>query len=211
LRFHDLKILILAPHTDDGELGCGATISKALEDGAEVWYVAFSTAKESVPEGMPKNILEIEVRDATGRLGIDPSHLVVHGYTVRRLSYSRQEILEDLVQLRKDIAPDLVFMPSLGDLHQDHSTVAAEALRAFKNCSILCYELPWNNLTFSNQCFSVVERKHVERKVEALTAYNSQKMRTYMSEEYVMSLARTRGVQIGKDFAEAFEVVRWIM
>ena len=43
------RILVVAPHTDDGELGCGATIDKALEAGAEVRYVAFSTAKESVP------------------------------------------------------------------------------------------------------------------------------------------------------------------
>jgi hypothetical protein len=84
-------------------------------------------------------------------------------------------------------------------------------MRAFKNTSILCYELPWNNFEFHNQCFGILERKHVERKVHALAAYNSQKMRTYMSEEYVFSLARTRGVQVGKEFAEAFEVIRWMV
>lgn len=204
------RILVLAPHTDDGELGCGGTIAKAIEDGAEVWYAAFSTAKESVPEGMPSNILEIEVREATRRLGILPERLKVYGYTVRKLSYSRQDILEDLVLLRSEVAPDLVLIPSLKDLHQDHSTVAMEALRAFKNSTILAYELPWNNIDFSSQGFRVLERRHVERKVDALAAYNSQKMRKYMSSEYVFSLARTRGVQIGVEFAEAFEVIRWI-
>lgn len=211
MNFAGTKILVLAPHTDDGELGCGGTMAKALEQGAEVWYAAFSTAKESVPEGMRPDILEIEVREATRRLGIDPSRLRIRGYTVRKLSYSRQDVLEDLVALRGETAPDIVIMPSLGDVHQDHSTVAAEALRAFKNTSILAYELPWNNFSFQNQCFSVLEKRHVERKVEALAAYNSQKMRKYMTEEYVMSLARTRGVQIGRDYAEAFEVVRWIV
>jgi hypothetical protein len=56
-----------------------------------------------------------------------------------------------------------------------------------------------------------LERRHLERKLGALAAYGSQKMRGYMSEEYIFSLARTRGVQIGREFAECFEVVRWIL
>lgn len=44
------NILVLAPHTDDGELGMGGTISKLIADGKEVTYVAFSTAEESVPD-----------------------------------------------------------------------------------------------------------------------------------------------------------------
>jgi LmbE family N-acetylglucosaminyl deacetylase len=207
----DKKLLVLAPHTDDGELGCGGSIAKAIESGSHVYYAAFSTAKESVPEGMPSNILEIEVREATKRLGIASEHLKVFGYTVRKLNYSRQDILEDLVKLRNEIQPDLVFIPSLNDLHQDHSTLSMEALRAFKNFSILAYELPWNNINFTTQCFSVLEQRHLERKIEALSAYGSQKMRGYMSEEYIFSLARTRGVQIGREFAECFEVVRWIL
>ncbi|HSV55660.1 MAG TPA: PIG-L deacetylase family protein [Magnetospirillaceae bacterium] len=205
------RILVLAPHTDDGELGCGASIARFVEEGAEVHYVAFSTARESVPEGLPKDILEIEVKEATKRLGILPESLLIYGYTVRKLSYVRQDILEDLVRIRSDLKPDLVLMPSLNDLHQDHSTVAAEALRAFKNTSILAYELPWNNIDFSTQGFNVVEGRHVDRKIEALSAYGSQKMRKYMDPEYVRGWARTRGVQIGRDFAEAFEVIRWVM
>lgn len=205
------RILVLAPHTDDGELGCGAAIARFVEEGAEVHYVAFSTAKESVPAGLPENILEVEVREATRRLGILPENLHVFGYTVRKLSYVRQDILEDMVKLRNALSPDLVLMPSRNDLHQDHSTVASEALRAFKNTSILAYELPWNTIDFSTQGFVVVEPRHVDRKIEALAAYGSQKMRKYMDPEYVQGWARTRGVQIGRDFAEAFEVIRWIL
>ena len=52
------NILVLAPHTDDGELGLGGTISKLIELGKKVTYVAFSTAQQSVPEGFPKDILK---------------------------------------------------------------------------------------------------------------------------------------------------------
>jgi len=125
-------ILVLAPHTDDGELGCGGSIVRFLEEGKEVYYVAFSTAEDSVPEGFPRNILEIEVREATKILGIPSSNLIIYKFQVRKLNYVRQEILEELVKIKREINPDLVFIPSPNDLHQDHQTVAMEGMRAFK-------------------------------------------------------------------------------
>ena len=113
------KILVLAPHTDDGELGCGGTIVKFLEEGADVYYAAFSTAEESVPENLPKDILKTEVREATATLGIPAGNLFLYDYEVRKLNYSRQSVLEDLVRLRNNLNPDLVFLPSLKDIHQD--------------------------------------------------------------------------------------------
>jgi len=208
---HHRNILILAPHTDDGEFGCGGSIAKFLKQGSNVYYVAFSTAKKSVPEGLPQDILEKEVKEATKRLCIKPENLIIYGFEVRKLNYVRQDVLEELVQLKKNIDPDLVFLPSPGDLHQDHHTVAMEGLRAFKQTSILGYEVPWNNLTFNNQCFVRLEKEHVEQKVYALDAYNSQKTRHYATEEFIFSLAKTRGVQINAPYAEAFEVIRWIM
>lgn len=205
------RIIVLAPHTDDGEFGCGGSITRFIEDGDEVFYVAFSTAKESVPDGMPENILEIEVKEAIKRLGIKPDNLIVYGFTVRKLNYSRQDILEELVKLKKEINPDLVFMPVVQDLHQDHHTVAMEGLRAFKQTSILGYEMPWNNLSFHNQCFIKLEEKHMDIKVHALDAYNSQKMRYYTSKDFIYSMAITRGVMVNTRYAEAFEVIRWII
>ena len=204
-------VLILAPHTDDGELGAGGTISKLVESGAKVYYAAFSTAEQSVPDGFPKDILKTEVRNATLKLGIPSENLLIYNYEVRKLNYVRQEILEELIRLRKQINPDLILTPSLNDIHQDHSTVAQEGLRAFKQKTILGYELIWNNLTFSTTCFVKLERHHVQKKCDALRAYVSQQHRDYTSEEFIIALAKTRGVQIGSEFAEAFEVIRLII
>ena len=126
------RVIILAPHTDDGEFGCGATISKLSEQGSEIYYVAFSTAGESVPPEFSSDILKTEVKKAVNVLGIKKENLILFNYRVRHLASFRQEILEDLVKLNKEIKPDLVFQPSLNDLHQDHSTVANEGIRAFK-------------------------------------------------------------------------------
>ncbi|MCP5105522.1 MAG: PIG-L family deacetylase [bacterium] len=205
------RILVLAPHTDDGEFGCGGSIAKFIEEGKEVYYAAFSTAEKSVPEGLPKNILEVEVKEATKRIGIPPANLIIYKYEVRKLNYIRQEILEELVKIKKELQPDLVFMPSANDLHQDHTTVAVEGTRAFKQVSILGYELPWNNITFHTQVFIKLQENHVRKKVEALNAYTSQSHKDYASEDFIWSWAKTRGTQIGTKFAETFEITRWVI
>ncbi|MBL0310657.1 MAG: PIG-L family deacetylase [Bacteroidetes bacterium] len=204
------NVLVLAPHTDDGELGCGGLIARMIEEKRKVTYAAFSTAEESVPDGFPKDVLKTEVRNATHKLGIEEENLVIFNYPVRKLNYHRQEILEDLVRLRKNNY-DLILTPCLHDIHQDHTTVAHEALRAYKNTSILGYELIWNNLSFKTTSFISLEKRHIESKVAALQEYKSQGNRDYMSEEFIFSLAKTRGVQVGMKYAESFEVIRLML
>jgi len=205
------NVYVLAPHTDDGELGAGGTIAKLIELGANIYYFAFSTAEESVPEGLPKDILKTEVINATTRLGIPSQNVVVYNYQVRKLGYSRQEILEDLITHRQNLKPDLVLMPSLNDIHQDHATIAQEGMRAFKGVTILGYELIWNNLTFNTTAFINLNEKHIQKKCDSLKEYKSQSSRDYMSEDFIFSLAKTRGVQIGTKYAESFEVVRLVL
>jgi len=201
-------ILVLAPHTDDGELGCGGTLARFSEEGAEIYYAAFSTAAESVPKGFKKDILRDEVVEATHELGIPAQHLSIFDYRVRELNYHRQQILEELVKLRKELSPDLVFVPSRDDIHQDHATVVEEAVRAFKGVNIFGYELPWNNLVFNAQCFVCLSENHINKKVNSLQKYRSQAVKAYMSNEYIRALSITRGVQIGSEFAECFEIIR---
>ena len=103
---------------------------------------------------------------------------------------------------------EILYTPQVKVIHQDHSTIAQEGLRAFKNTTILGYELIWNNLSFDTQCFVRLSQENIDVKIRALKEYHSQGKRNYLSEEFVYSLARARGVQVGCEFAEAFEVVR---
>jgi N-acetylglucosamine malate deacetylase 1 len=205
------RILVLAPHTDDGEFGCGGTIAKFIELGAEVYYAAFSLCEESLPEGWPKDTLEKELRSATAIWGIPSANVLIYRYPVRRFSEHRQEILEDLVALQQRLTPTIVFMPSFNDLHQDHHIIAQEGMRAFKKTTILAYEMPWNNITFSTQLFIKLDEKHVKTKLAALKQYTSQGEKSYANERFVRSLAHTRGVSIDTEYAETFEVVRWVI
>jgi LmbE family N-acetylglucosaminyl deacetylase len=202
--------LVLAPHTDDAELGCGGTIARLCEEGVTVHVAAFSTAEESLPADMPKDTLRVEFQHAMPKLGVPPSNVHVYSWPVRKLNYHRQDVLEELVRLRAAIKPDLVFLPSGNDLHQDHQVLHAEGLRAFKDLSVLGYELPWNHITFSAQAFFILEKHHLDKKWDALLEYKSQfvKQRNYFTREFIDGQARVRGTMVKAEFAEAFEVYR---
>ena len=206
-----MQVLVLAPHTDDGELGCGGSISKFIDEGKEVYYVAFSIATRSLPAHLPPDTLAKEVREATKILGIPSGNLFLFDFDVRRFKEFRQDILEELVKIKSKINPDLVFVPTLNDIHQDHQVIAEEGVRAFKHTSILGYELPWNNLSINTQCFIKLNEANVERKIQALNAYDSQKHRSYLNANFIKSLATVRGVQINATYAEVFEAIRWVI
>jgi len=207
----DDRVLVLAPHTDDGEFGCGGTLARYIEKGNEVYYVAFSSAEKSVPEGFSRDILRKEVKEATQLLGFSSNNLILFDYEVRNFLKYRQEILEDMIKLNKEIRPNVVFLPSPNDTHQDHYAIAHEGFRAFKRVTMLGYEIPWNNLVFSTTCFILLDEDHLTKKINSLQCYKSQQGKIYATEEFIRSLAKTRGTQIGADYAEVFEVIRWVI
>jgi LmbE family N-acetylglucosaminyl deacetylase len=206
------RIIVFAPHTDDGELGCGGAIARFIEQGKEVYYVAFSIARTSAAQGgFPDNILEIEVRNAVTVLGIPEDRLLLYDFPVRRFPEHRQDVLEEMIRIRNHIEPDLILLPSLNDIHQDHQVVAQEGVRAFKRHTVLGYEEPWNNIVFESRSFIPLEKRHVEQKIKALNCYKSQMHRTYLTDDAIWSFARLRGTQLEGGYAESFEVVRWII
>lgn len=209
MNISNQNFLILAPHTDDGEFGCGGTINKLLCNNNSVTYVAFSSAEESVPPGFDKDILKREVKKATNVLGISEDNLLLYNFPVRKFPEHRQSILELMIDLDKTLNPEIIFLPSTYDTHQDHNIVSQEGFRAFKKKSILGYEMPWNNLVFTTSCFSVLSDSDLSTKILSLKEYKSQFGRLYSSEEVIRSIAISRGAQIGVKYAEAFEVIRW--
>jgi N-acetylglucosamine malate deacetylase 1 len=203
---HSQNILILAPHTDDGELGCGASIAKYIAEGKQITYIAFSTCSQSLPSNLPDNTLITECTLATKALGINDVRFF--DFEVRKLLFHRQEILEELIKLNQQLQPQAVFLPAEHDVHQDHQVIYAEGLRAFKNCNVLGYELPWNNFRFQPNYFEKVDEVHLALKQTALQQYKSQARKNYMNENFTRSLATVRGIQANAALAEAFEVYR---
>jgi N-acetylglucosamine malate deacetylase 1 len=208
--FNPQRILILAPHTDDGELGCGGTIARFCSNKKEVHYAAFSDCKRSLPAGSPPDTLEKECKKAIHTLGMHPSKLLLYDFEVREFTQKRQEILQEMISLNKYIQPELVFIPGATDIHQDHQVIHNEALRAFKHSSIFGYELPWNQSRFNATLFNKLTAEEIDKKVKAILCYQSQSQRNYMQEDFIRALVKVRGVQCGAEYAEAFEVYKII-
>ncbi len=205
------RILLLAPHPDDGELSSGASLRRWSDEGKEIWYAAFSPCNKSLPDGYAPYQLYDELQSAVSRLGIDKAHTITFDFPVRDFPQYRQAILEEMVKIKKEINPGLVLLPNSRDLHQDHHTIYEEGLRAFKHARLIGYELPWNSLSFDSDFHVKVKASHLEAKIKALQEYKSQQHRPYMKEEFIRSLAQVRGIQVNAAFAEAFELIRWFV
>jgi len=202
------RALVLCAHTDDLEFGCGGTIARMIDDGTDVFVVVYSLVNPSIN---PPGILEEEWEMSMDVMGIKPDKRLAFDLPMRELSGWRQPILEGMVYTKTRINPDIVFIPSLQDIHQDHQVIAQEGLRAFKDRTLLGYELAWNNLTFQTTHFVEITVPQLEKKVECLMQYHSQIGKKYIEPGYIRALAITRGHQVGLDYAECFEVYRWVV
>jgi len=209
--FENKTILVLAPHTDDAEFGVGGTIFKSIREGAHVKYMIFSTAVESLPTGFSPDSTTKEALAAASSLGVN-SELDVHiyDYKVREFPKYRQEILEDMVAMGRKWMPDIVFTPCSADVHQDHRVIYEESVRAFRKASIFGYEMIRNNLSFAGNFYVELDSVNLAAKVDALSLYESQTVKPNGAVGFVWDLARVRGYQIYKSYAECFEVIRLI-
>ena len=57
------KVLILSPHTDDGELGAGGTIAKFAEQGSELTYFAFSAPRAQLKNECKQSLRALGITD----------------------------------------------------------------------------------------------------------------------------------------------------
>ena len=211
MSFNDFgKVLVLAAHTDDVEFGCGGTVARLLEENREVHYAVFSemTTSRDYPPGTTSRELGA-ARKALGFADGGRDRLNTWNFPIRKLPTFRQEILDILIDFRDGLKPDLVLAPSLHDTHQDHHTIAEEAVRAFRRQTLLGYECPWNNFTFDYQAFVRLDEKQAKAKIAACCCYNSQQHRAFTDADFIWGQLRARGQMVGTEYAEAFEVYRW--
>jgi LmbE family N-acetylglucosaminyl deacetylase len=204
------KILVLGAHTDDVEMMCGGTIAKFIDVKRELYYATFSFADKSLPEGFPEGTTKIEVNESTTALGIPIDNLALFDYEARVFPTYRQEILEDLIKLRKIINPDLVITHNSNDTHQDHKVISEETFRAFKQTSsIWGYESLKNNRVFNTDLYVRLNQVHMEKKMGAVSKYKSQIIK-YDNRDAIIGLTKYRGGQINCEYAECFQVMRII-
>jgi LmbE family N-acetylglucosaminyl deacetylase len=197
------RLLFVGPHPDDVELGCGGVINRFGRD-AEIAYLILSPCLED-----PRNehILS-EAAEASRVLGIPQQSIIVEDLPRRTFHDRREDIRRILIAARDRLRPQMIFCPSLRDMHQDHFVTAEETLRLFRDASVVAYESPRSSLNFQPELYVTLSEEDMDIKVQALMCYRSQFDRFYFEPEVIRSFARMRGAQCRSGFAEAFEVLR---
>lgn len=205
------KILVIAAHADDLEIGCGGTVAKLVAQGKEVYQLILSLNLKGVAKGVLPAQVAGEIYKSAKILGLRKENIFVEKFENRLFPSCRQQILDMLWDYRRQIRPDTVLTMSLDDMHQDHVTVARESFRAFKDCNLLSYGYDWNRLNKTADFYSILSEEELKKKIKAVLCYGSQKDdRPYFSSEYIRAWAVTRGVEIKEKYAEAFNVIRLI-
>jgi len=201
-----MNILALSPHTDDVELGAGGTLARFVEEGHRVSVAAFSTGNGKTGAFRP------EFEAAMGALGVTEYEL--QDFKTRYFARERQDLLACLGWLFERVQPALMLIPCTVDRHQDHQAIIAEAIRAarYSACSILGYATSCSHtLPVELRYYVKLEQRHLDAKLSAIGAYQTQHGKVYTRGDYVRSMARVYGAPVGAKFAEAFEVIRWVI
>jgi LmbE family N-acetylglucosaminyl deacetylase len=206
------KILILSAHVDDAEIGMGGTIAKLAENEDNIIQShALSGADKSLPKEFKKGTLATEAKNAAFMLGLTEfDQHKTWNFETREFPRDRQRVLDLMIQLKQSFNPDVVYCPNYDDMHQDHKVLAEEAMRAFKHKTLIMYQLIWNSRTLKLQHISVLQQRHVSKKTSALKQFESQKRKRYMGATNIISQLRTVGLVADTEYAEAFEVVRYV-
>jgi LmbE family N-acetylglucosaminyl deacetylase len=196
------RILLLGAHPDDVEYGMAGTIHKFQQTFRRAQYHVISATTEYPPN---KKIVT-ELKAASAAMGIsDPK---VADFPWMEFHQVRGKIRQYLFEVNKTLNPDLVFLPSPRDVHQDHEVLSQEAFRIFRDTSCLSYEIVRSSLDFRPNVFVELSQEDLEAKIRVLGKYTSQRGLYYFDPSVIRSVAITRGAQAKQRLAEAYEVLR---
>jgi len=199
-----MKILAISPHPDDLEIGCGGTLVKYTQRGADVTALILTDGAI----GGRAETRRSEQRDAAGILGV--RRVLWGGFRDADLPGDR-EVIDRIEQAIEEIGPTFLFVPFGQDTHQDHRKVSSAALAATRySRNVLFYECP-TSVKFHPTIFVDIGAE-IEMKLEALKAHRSQVERTHIEglsiTEIARAMAQFRGTQSRVSHAEGFQAVR---
>ena len=203
MNFFGKRVLFLGAHPDDIELGCGAL----LHHIAERTDVLCATLSDNQKNPELKNVVD-EHYKSMAVLGVKRKNIIVGQFATRVFPDARQEILEYLLKLRKDFNPDLIFVHSKHDLHQDHNVMTEEALRAYRGITVLGFDVVRSSYGFFPHFLVEVTEEDVNKKIEALAQYKTYREKYYFNSELTRSIMVRHGALAECPFAEGFDILR---
>lgn len=203
MNFFGKRVLFLGAHPDDIEIGCGALVHNIVQK-TEILCVTLSDNQKNPDLKKVKS----EHFHSMKVLGVSEEQILMGPFSTRVFPDSRQDILEYFLKLRKDFQPDLIFTHSKQDVHQDHNTMTEEALRAFRGITVLGFDVVRSSYGFFPHFLVEVTEEDVNKKIEALSQYETYKDRYYFNSELTRSIMVRHGALAERPFAEGFDILR---
>jgi LmbE family N-acetylglucosaminyl deacetylase len=196
------RVLALGSHSDDIEIGCGATLlalTRARPEVEVTWVVLGAEGRREQEARESANAFLAAARS---------SEVVVHGFRDGFFPYLGGDVKDVFEDLKGRLKPDLIFTHARHDLHQDHRLVCELTWNTWRNHLILEYEIPKydGDLGTPNLFVPVVEETAREKVGLVLDAFESQSEKHWFDEELFLGLMRVRGME-GRSpsgYAEAF-------
>lgn len=211
------KVLVFCAHSDDQVIGAGGTIAKFAREGVEVRTIICSYGEMSHPHLDPLEIRKTRVLESKR------ADTVLGGKGVQFLGLHENKFFEEfsdrglhgkLVRRIKEFRPDAIFTHSSDDPHPDHRAVHKLVLRMRESiggpCEIYTFDI-WNVFNVRkrrNPRLSVDISSTFVRKLDALSAFRSQKVALFTLVWSVYTKAIANGLRRGTRYAEVFYKVR---
>lgn len=204
-----LSLLCLGAHSDDIEIGCGATIMRLLAErpGSTVDWVVFSAADRRAEEARA-SAAAFTHRAMRRRIEI-------HAFAETRFPETFGALKDAFGALVRRVDPDVVFTHRCADRHQDHRTLGELTWNHFRDHLILEYEIPKyeGDLGHPN-LYAPLDRELARMKVDLLLEhFASQRERPWFTREVFRGLLAVRGAECRapSGFAEAFHVHKLVV
>ncbi|MDA2915360.1 PIG-L family deacetylase [Nitrospinae bacterium AH_259_B05_G02_I21] len=204
------RLLFVGAHLDDIEFGGGGLIAQRQTE-ASIKLLALSKHTRSAAGEIQIIRDTDEAYQAAKLLGVVSEDVHMENLDGQLFQRQQQEVREVLLSWRAKYDPDVVFCPSIRDIHQDHRVVAEEVCRIFRHQTCLGYECVRSSLDFRPTLYVGISEDALKKKIDAVLAYESQlderqSAAYYFSGELIRAVALHRGAQVAKELAEAFEV-----
>jgi len=203
MKFYGRKVLFLGAHPDDIELGCGALLAH-IASQAEVLCVTLSDNQKNPS----LKDLVAEHRRSMAELGVGPERIVLGEFETRYFPRDRQQILEYLYDLNRQHQPEIVFVHTQSDIHQDHGVTTMEAMRAFRGTTVLGFDVLRSSYGFFPQFLVEVTAEDAEKKVRALRQYTTYCDKYYFDPDVIRATLIRQGALAEVPFAEGFDAIR---
>jgi LmbE family N-acetylglucosaminyl deacetylase len=196
-----LTVLCLGAHSDDIEIGCGATLLQLRQSDAKPRFCWVVLSANETRKAEAQKAAELFAAGCE-------TELIVKEFRDGYLPYDGAQVKDFFEVLKSRINPDLIFTHWQGDAHQDHRLVSELTWNTFRNHLILEYEIPKidGDMGRPNTFVALEEWAYREKVNNLCTIFESQQTKPWFSRETFLGLLRLRGMESNapSGYAEAF-------